>query len=147
MDLNTDWKEFVELLNANGVEYVVVGALALAFHGYPRHTGDIDFFVRDSEENATRLLSVLNAFGFGSLGLGIDDFRGGPGVVQLGYPPRRIDILTEIESVSFEQAWTNRVSGPLNGLTVNYISAEDFITNKRAVGRPKDLADAAALED
>ncbi|MHB8637991.1 MAG: nucleotidyl transferase AbiEii/AbiGii toxin family protein [Fimbriimonadaceae bacterium] len=145
MALNPAWKEFVELLNTHKVEYVIVGAFALAFHGHPRYTGDIDFFVRDSEANAKRLLAALTAFGFGSLGLEVDDFRGGPGVVQLGVPPRRIDILTRIESVSFDRAWSNRVVGHLDGLTVNYIGEADFLANKRALARPKDLADVDAL--
>lgn len=128
------------------VEYLVVGAYALAFHGHPRLTGDIDFFVRNSTENAARLMDVLEAFGFGSLGIKTEDLTHGPGVIQLGYPPRRIDILTEIEAVTFDEAWHNRVVGKLDGMSVNYISVEDFKRNKLSVGRPKDLADAAELD-
>ena len=146
MALNPDWKEFVELLNSTEVEYVVVGAFALAFHGHPRLTGDIDIFVRNSEDNSLRVLSVLEQFGFGSLGLTTADFHGKEGVVQLGYPPRRIDILTHIDAVTFDQAWKNRVAGPLNGTTVNYISAQDLKHNKLNTGRAKDIADAAELD-
>ena len=146
MALNPDWKEFIELLNSNEVEYVVVGAFALAFHGHPRLTGDIDFFVRNSEQNAGRIVNALAEFGFGSLGLSPSDFQGTEGVVQLGYPPKRIDILTHIDSVTFDQAWSNRIVSELDGLPVNYISAEDFKANKLAAGRPKDIADAAELD-
>ena len=102
--LNRDFKEFAELLNAEGVEYLVVGGYALAAHGHPRYTGDIDFWLRPSSENIDRLLKVLRRFGFESLGLKAADF-GPDSVVQLGQPPRRIDLLTSIDGVEFDACW------------------------------------------
>lgn len=139
-------REFVESLLANKVEFVVVGAHALAFHGHPRYTQDIDFFVRRNSENAARLVSTLREFGFGSLNLTESDFAEPDQVIQLGMPPNRIDILTQIAGVEFDEAWANRERGDLDGLEVNFVSKADFVKNKLAVGRPKDLADVAALE-
>lgn len=147
MKLPPDWREFIALLNSHSVEYVVVGAWARAFHGVPRSTGDIDFLVRPSPENAERLLKVLEAFGFSSLGLKTQDFQEPGQIVQLGVPPFRIDLVTGISGVSFEQAWIDRVSGQLDGLTVPFLSLRLFRQNKRAAGRPKDLADLDAVPE
>lgn len=108
-------------------------------------TGDIDFWIRPNAENAARLVEVIRRFGFGSLGLTEADFLAADQVVQLGFPPRRIDLLTKLTDLDFETSWPNRVAGKLDGLTVSYLSREDFIRNKLAVGRPKDLADAEAV--
>lgn len=143
--LNRDFKEFAELLNANGVEYLLVGGYALAAHGHPRYTGDIDFWVSPDPTNVLRLLSALQAFGFGSLGLKVEDF-GPDTVVQLGEPPRRIDLLTTIDGVDFGGAWARRVAFEADGLRLNLIGVEDFKINKRASGRAKDLADLDALD-
>ena len=143
--LNPDFKEFAELLNAKGVEYLVVGGYALAAHGHPRYTGDIDFWVRPTPNNIDRLLSALAAFGFGSLGLQAGDFRADT-VVQLGQPPRRIDLLTTIDGVTFEDCYARREPVELAGLNLNIIGLEDFKTNKRATGRLKDLADLESLK-
>src|SRR5580693_7438002 len=99
--LNKDFKEFVELLNANGVEYLVVGGYALAAHGHPRATGDIDFWVGKAPGNIAKLLDVLAAFGFASLGLAESDFLKEDAVIQLGHPPARIDLMTSIDGVLF----------------------------------------------
>ncbi len=143
--LNRDFKEFVELLNARGVEYLVVGGYALAAHGQPRYTGDIDFWVRSSPDNLSRLLSALDEFGFGSLGLVAKNF-GPQTVVQLGQPPRRIDLLTDIDGVSFDACFDRRELVLLGGTTLPIIGLEDFKANKRASGRLKDLADLQSLE-
>ena len=143
--LNPDFKEFAELLNAKGVEYLVVGDYALAAHGHPRYTGDIDFWVRPTPNNIDRLLSALAAFGFGSLGLQAGDFRADT-VVQLGQPPRRIDLLTTIDGVTFEDCYARREPVELAGVNLNIIGLEDFKTNKRATGRLKDLADLESLK-
>ena len=143
--LNRDFKEFAELLNAHGVEYLVVGGHALAAHGHPRYTGDIDFWVRPSADNLGRLLNALSDFGFGSLGLRLADF-GNESVVQLGQPPRRIDLLTAIDGVDFEACFRRREQAELGGIRLNIIGLEDFKTNKRASGRLKDMADLESLE-
>src|SRR5262245_10627356 len=103
MNLLPDWREFIELLNSHGVEYVVVGAWARAFHGIPRSTGDIDFFVRPSAENAERLVRVIERFGFGSLDITSQDFQTKDRVIQLGIEPYRIDLVTGISGVSFDE--------------------------------------------
>jgi hypothetical protein len=144
--LQRDLREFIELLNSHAVEYLIVGGHAVAFHGYPRLTIDLDFFVRPDRENAHRLLAALNVFGFGQVGLDEDTFTNPDKIVQLGLPPNRIDLLTSISGVSFEEAWSRRVAGQLDGLPVAFLGREDLIKNKRASGRPKDLADVAEIE-
>ena len=143
--LQSDLKEFIGLLNSLNVEYLVVGGHAVAFHGHPRFTGDIDFFVRANAENAERVLRALDAFGFGSLGIRAVDLAQRNKVVQLGRPPNRIDLLTSISGVDFESAWKSRVPADLDGYPVNFIGVDDLLKNKQASGRPKDLADAAKL--
>jgi Nucleotidyl transferase of unknown function (DUF2204) len=142
--LNQDFKEFAGLLNAKGVDYLVVGGYALAAHGHPRYTGDIDFWVRASADNLARLLSVLDEFGFGSLGLSAQDFVA-DSVIQLGHPPRRIDLLTTIDGVDFDACFDNRQVVSVAGVTLNIVGLEDFKINKRATGRLKDLADLESL--
>ncbi len=124
----------------------MVGGYALAAHGHPRYTGDIDFWVRPSANNVARLLTVLDEFGFGSLGLSAQDFVT-DSVIQLGHPPRRIDLLTSIDGVDFDACFGNRQQVTLAGITLNVIGLEDFKTNKRATGRLKDLADLESLGD
>lgn len=143
--LQSDLREFIGLLNSLKVEYLVVGGHAVAFHGHPRFTGDIDFFVRATGENAERILRVLDAFGFGSLGITAADLTEPGQVIQLGRPPNRIDILTSISGIDFDSAWTSRAPADLDGHAVNFIGAEGLLKNKLASGRPKDLADAAKL--
>jgi predicted nucleotidyltransferase len=147
MHLKPDFKEFVESLNANGVEYVVVGAYAVAFHGIPRYTRDIDFFVQPSHANGERVVNALKAFGFGSLGLSADDFAKPDQIVQLGVEPSRIDIITSIEAVPFDEAHAHRNQVEIDGVKLWFLGRDQLIRNKRAVGRPQDLADAARLED
>ena len=123
----------------------MVGGYALAAHGHPRYTGDIDFWVRPTPDNLTLLLGALQDFGFGSLGLGVRDFDTDT-VVQLGQPPRRIDLLTAIDGVTFDACFARREQVTLAGVRLNIIGLEDFKTNKRASGRLKDLADLESLE-
>jgi hypothetical protein len=141
MPLHPDWKEFLELLNSNAVDYLIVGAHARAFHGVPRYTGDLDLFVRASPENAARLERALNAFGFASTAVTAADFLIPGQVIQLGVAPYRIDLLTGISGVEFEDAWSDRVAGDLDGVPAAFISVRAFRKNKLAAGRPKDLAD------
>ncbi|MBV8605202.1 MAG: nucleotidyltransferase [Pelomonas sp.] len=144
--LNQDFKEFAELLNARGVEYLVVGGYALAVHGHPRYTGDIDFWLCPEAGNIAKLLEALKAFGFAALELGVADF-GPDAVIQLGQPPRRIDLLTSVDGVSFRACYDRREVVDVSGVLLNFIGLEDFKANKRASGRHKDLADLDCLED
>ena len=146
MALQTDLSEFVALLISRKVEFLVVGGHAVAFHGHPRYTGDIDILVRPVPENATRVMDVLAAFGFGALPISIEDLSKPARTIQLGRPPNRIDILTMISGVSFEEAWASRVRGDLGGHTVEYIGLDTLITNKKASGRDKDQLDVKQLQ-
>jgi hypothetical protein len=145
MEIRTDFKELLELFNKHKVEYLIVGGYALAFHGAPRVTGDIDLFVRPVRANAARILAALNDFGFGSLNLSEEDFTTPGMVVQLGVPPVRIDIITRLSGVSWEKADAGKVPGSYADTPVYFISREDFVANKRATGRKKDAADLEAL--
>jgi hypothetical protein len=145
MPLQKDLREFIESLNSQSVDYLIVGAFALAFHGVPRYTGDIDILVRTSAENAARVEAVMRAFSFASLGLSAADFMHPDHVIQLGHPPNRIDLLTSITGVTFEEAWNTRVDGNLHGIPVRFIGREALIRNKRATGRARDKADLEAL--
>ena len=144
--LNQDFKEFAELFNSNKVEYLIVGGYALAAYGHPRYTGDLDFWIGTDPSNARRVLHALEEFGFGALGIGLDDLTAPGRVIQLGYPPRRIDLLTSIDGVDFAASYARRMLVPLDGLNLHFIALEDFKTNKRASGRLKDLADLEALD-
>ena len=146
--LNEDFRDIVVAFADNGVDFVVVGAYALAFHGAPRASGDIDLFVRPSTENATRIIQALNDFGAPLLSHGIatDDFARPGAVYQLGLPPRRIDVLTEISGVTFDEAWASCVPVEVDSRRIHIIGRDAFIKNKGATGRPKDLADIARLK-
>ena len=143
--LQSDLSEFIALLNSHAVEYVIVGGHAVAYHGHPRFTGDIDFFVRPTSANAARVLTVLNAFGFGDLGITADDLVAPEKVIQLGRAPNRIDILTSISGVDFDSAWRSRVPSELDGHAVSFIGLAELLQNKQASGRQKDLADIEKL--
>jgi len=145
MNLQKDLREFVELLNELDVHFLVVGAFAVAYHGYPRYTADIDLFVDNSEENAERLLKAINQFGFGSVGLTKEDFQQNDQVVQLGVAPNRLDLMTHISGVTFADAWDSREFGDIGGLRVPFISREILKRNKAASGRTQDLADLEHL--
>ena len=145
MELSRDFRELLASFAANGVEYLVVGGYAVAVHGAPRATGDIDLWVRPTAENARRVLVALVHFGFGSLGLVESDFSRADHVVQLGYPPQRVDLLTSVDGLQFDGAWAGRVTVPLEGIPVTFVSRADLIASKRAAGRPKDLADLDLL--
>ena len=146
MEISQDFKEWLACLNDTKTEYVVVGGYALAHHGCPRFTGDIDVLVRPTVENAERVLEALRRFGFGGLKITIEDLTEPGRMVQLGFPPQRIDILTRIDGVAWEFAAASPSVADLAGLRVPFISREALIANKRATGRLKDLADVEALE-
>ena len=146
MPLSKDLREFVELLNANRVEYLVVGAFALAFYGVPRYTADLDLLVRPTIENGSRILRALGEFGFGSLELTTDDFSGADKIIQLGVSPNRIDLLTSISGLTFAEAWSSREAGDLDGVNVHFIGKSALIRNKEETGRPRDIADVEELK-
>jgi hypothetical protein len=146
MRIEKDFKEFIALLNKNEVKYLVVGGFALAFYIEPRFTKDIDIFVEPSKENSIKVIKTLNEFGFGNIGLKEEDFQKPDQIIQLGYAPVRIDIITSIVGVSFESAWQNKVEGKYGDICCFFISRDDLIINKRAVARPQDIADVKKLE-
>ena len=146
MKLEKDSREFIESLNSRRVEYLIVGAHALAFHGHPRLTVDLDFLVRPTEANVERLLEALADFGF-AVDSGERATFMRPGMVaQLGRAPNRIDLLTSISGVTFDEAWESSVAASLDGLPVRFLGREALLRNKRATGRSKDLADAETIE-
>ena len=145
MDVQQDFRDLLELFNKHKVDYIIVGAYALGFHGAPRYTGDLDVFVRPDPINARNIMQALHEFGFGSVGLTAADFEEEEKVVQLGVPPVRVDLITSITGVSWEQARSGRVEGQFGDLTAHYIGRDEFIANKRALGRKKDIADLEAI--
>jgi len=144
--LNQDFKEFIQSLNDNGVRYLVVGGYAVALHGHPRYTKDIDIWVELDQDNATRIIQALDDFGFSSLGLKAADFLEDNIIVQLGYPPNRIDLLTTLVGVDFETCFASRVEVDVDGIQVFFIDLENLKKNKQASGRKQDLADIDNLE-
>lgn len=145
MNLSADLREFIELLNSRDVDYVIVGAHSLAFHGCPRYTGDLDILVRPSPENAAKIVPLLRDFGFGTSDFKESDFTEPEQVIQIGRVPQRIDLLTSISGVEVAEAFHNRISTNFEGVPVFMLSKELLIQNKRAVGRPQDIADLHAL--
>jgi hypothetical protein len=146
MELAPDFDEFVASLIAHGVEFLVVGAYALAFHGAPRFTGDLDILVRPTIENTSRLLEALAAFGFPADNLRPELIADPRRMLQMGVPPVQIHVMSAITGVEWDEAWTDRAQGSLGPHRVNFLGHETFLRNKRAAGRPKDLADIDALE-
>ena len=144
--LTPDFREFAALLNSNKVEYLVVGGYALAAYGHPRYTGDLDFWIGTAADNADRVLAALTQFGFGSLGIKKEHLTEPGQVIQMGFPPARIDLLTSIDGVSFTPCFQRRLVIDLDGLQLNFIALDDFKINKKAVGRHRDLADLEMLE-
>lgn len=145
MNEPSDFRDLIAALNVRRVEFVVIGAFALAYHGRPRATGDMDVWIRPTAENARRTLDALKDFGFGSVGLTERDILSGK-VIQLGYPPVRIDLLTDIDGVGPDEIWNERVAGSFGDQPAHYISKRCLILNKKATGRAQDLADLEALQ-
>jgi hypothetical protein len=145
--MNRDFVEMLAALSEAGADYLVVGAHALAVHGIPRATGDLDIWVRPTPENAARVWAALERFGAPLHELEPRDLHSPEVVFQIGLPPNRIDLLTSISGVDFEDAWRNRITVTVSGLDIPTIGRADFIRNKKAVGRPRDLADVAELEE
>jgi hypothetical protein len=145
MEVYRDFKELLELFNAHRVEYLIVGGYALAAHGAPRTTGDLDLWVNPTSENASRILRALGEFGIGGIDLSTADFVKPDHVVQLGLPPVRVDLVTAIDGVQWAEAWPGKLAGEYGSVPTHYIGRREFIANKRASGRLKDLADVDAL--
>jgi hypothetical protein len=144
--LTKDFREFLELLNNNKVEYLVVGGYAVAYHGYPRYTGDLDIWFNPTDKNVEKLLLVLTQFGFGSLNILKADLLKPGNIIQLGYPPLRIDLLNDPDGIEFSACFSRReelISD--EGVTIFYIGFSDLITNKKASGRFRDMDDLQNL--
>jgi hypothetical protein len=146
MKISPDFREFIACANARDVRFLVVGGYAVAYHGHPRYTKDLDVWVEPTAENARRLLNALEDFGFGALDLQVDDFLEPDQVVQLGYPPLRIDLLTSVSGLSFDECYPNRPTMDIDEVEVPFIGLDDLKANKRASGRHQDLADLENLE-
>lgn len=145
MIFNQDFKEFVELLIKNRVEYLIVGGYAVGVHGYPRYTGDLDIWINNSDENSKRILKCVNDFGFSSYNLKLTDFTKDGSIIQLGYPPIRIDIINQVDGVKFSECFTNKKIVKVDNLQVNFIGYDDLIKNKKATSRPRDIDDIQNL--
>ena len=144
--MNPDFSEMLSTLSEEGVEFLLVGAYALAVHGVPRATGDLDVWIRPTSGNAQRVLQALGRFGAPLHSLTAADLTTPGTVFQIGVVPNRVDLLTAIDGVSFEEAWSRRVVPRVSGLSIPVIGRADLIANKRATGRTVDLADAERLE-
>jgi predicted nucleotidyltransferase len=144
--LNQDFKEFIRSLNNNGVRYLVIGGYAVGFHGHPRYTKEIDIWIGLDAENAANIMKSLEQFGFASLGLQESDFTTPDQIIQLGYHPNRIDLITTTPGVDFDDCYPSRVRSEIDGIQVNFIDMENLKRNKQAVGRHQDLADIENLE-
>lgn len=145
MEIQKEFRELLELLNRHNVLYVIVGGYALAFHGVPRYTGDIDIFFKPDEDNAGCILKALDDFGFGSLNLSVLDFSTPGNIIQLGYPPMRVDFINTLSGVSWDGVYENTVPGNYGDVPVKFIGKNELIINKRSTGRYKDTADLEAL--
>ncbi len=144
--IGKDFREFIALLNKNEVKYLVVGGYALAFHGHPRYTKDLDIWVWTEHKNAGNIVKALEEFGFSSLELKEDDFLKPGYVVQLGQPPNRIDLLTSVTGLAFDACYASKVQLDIQGSVVDFVDLENFKKNKKALGRHQDLADLENLE-
>ncbi|NBU07379.1 MAG: hypothetical protein EBT38_06850 [Acidimicrobiia bacterium] len=145
MRLNRDFQEFVAALSSRDVRFLIVGGYAVAAHGHPRYTKDLDIWVWADPRNAANILESLNDFGLGGLDLQASDFVEPNAVVQLGFEPQRIDILTSVTGLTFDEAYPNREILSIGDITAPFISLDDLVKNKLATGRTQDLADAEAL--
>jgi hypothetical protein len=144
--LNPDYRDILSALSAEKVEYLLVGAYALAAHGLPRATGNLDLWVKPESDNAARVMRALEVFGVPMKNLSAEDFTRRGTVVQIGSAPQRIDLMTTLEGVAFDYAAPRRLDVELDGIRIPVLNREDLATNKRAVGRPQDMADASWLE-
>jgi hypothetical protein len=144
--MNADFVDLLRAFVAADVRFLIVGAYALALHGRPRATGDLDVWVEATPENAARVMRALAAFGAPTAEISESDFAREGVVYQIGVPPGRIDILTKLTGLTFSEAWTGRLQRPFGDVPVSFIGREAFVRNKRATGRTKDLADIEGLD-
>lgn len=143
--LTQDFKEFIRLLNEQKVEYIIVGGHAVIYHGYVRYTGDLDVWINNSNENADKMMRVIEKFGFGSIGLTKKDFMEKDSIIQLGYEPDRIDIITSVEGLNFNDSYPRAIETEYDGEKIKLLSLEDLKINKKAAGRLQDLTDLEKL--
>lgn len=144
--LSQDFKEFIALLNQNKVDYLVVGGYAVAIHGHPRYTKDLDIWLWVDQQNANKIMTTLSEFGFNSLELNAEDFLNEGYVIQLGQPPNRIDLLTQVDGLEFSRCYPDKVIVEIEGVAVNFIDLKNLKINKLASGRLQDLADLENLQ-
>ncbi|MCA9423452.1 MAG: hypothetical protein KC994_00190 [Candidatus Omnitrophica bacterium] len=145
MEIYREWSELLGLFNEEQIDYLIVGGHALAFHGAPRFTGDLDILVRPDSENAAKVIKALAEFGFSFPNLTAEDFASPDQVVQLGVPPMRVDLITSLSGVTWDEASAGKVAGKFGNVPVDFLGRDQFIATKRATGRKKDLADIEAL--
>ncbi|MDQ3633354.1 MAG: hypothetical protein M3405_02435 [Acidobacteriota bacterium] len=145
--LNKDFREFIELLNLNKVKYLILGGYAIAFHGHPRYTKNLDVWLEMSEENASNVLKALEDFGFGDLEVSKEDFLQKEMVVQLGYPPNRIDLINSPDGVDFDECYKSKIEIEIDEVKISVIDLENLKKNKKASGRLQDLADLEKLSE
>jgi hypothetical protein len=147
MVINKDFREFIALLNAKNVKYLVIGGYAVAYHGYPRYTKDIDFWIWLNEDNAKKIVEAIHAFGMASMNIKVEDFMSADTVIQLGMPPNRIDILTDLEMLDFETCYAQRETANFEGLDIAVLDLDNLIKSKLNAGRPQDKVDAKKLKE
>jgi len=145
MILNPDFKDFVKLLTENKVEYLIVGGYAVGIHGYPRYTGDLDIWINDTTENARLVLKCVEDFGFASYNLAVSDFTKPGNIIQLGYPPVRIDIINQADGVNFDECYKNKKDVTADDITLYFIGYDDLLKNKKTTSRPRDIDDIENL--
>ena len=146
MELANDFIDFIVLLNKHEVEYMIVGGYAVMAHGQPRFTEDLDIWIKPSSENAVKVIQVLKEFGFSLKGLSENDFESENMVVQLGYPPLRIDLISSIDGVTFDEAYKDKIFKNVGDDKMNFIGLRELIKNKESSGRKKDILDAEQLK-
>jgi len=145
--MEPDFKEFIELLQKREVEFLIVGGFAVALHGYPRYTDDLDILIKRQDRNAKKVIEVLNDFGFGSLGLVEQDFLNEDMIIQLGYPPLRIDLITSISGIdNYDDLFNNAIIIESGEMSLAIISLDDLIQNKDSTDRPIDKIDSIKLK-
>jgi hypothetical protein len=146
MNLPKDFSEFIELLNAHQVRYLIVGGYAVGFHSRPKFTHDLDIWIENTQENALKVLVVLKDFGFGELDITINDLINPDTIIQLGYAPLRIDLITDLSGLNFSESYQKKIEGSYLGVTAYFIALDDLIINKQIAGRDKDLNDIKWIE-
>ncbi len=145
MIIHEDLKDLFRLLNANNVEYLIVGGYAVAFHGFIRATKDIDILFRNSPENINKIIAALSGFGISKDSMDDNVFSEPGRIVRIGSPPMMVELINAIGGVTFEEAWTNKISGTYGSVTIYFLSRHDLLKSKRAAGRPQDLRDIDEL--